>query len=264
MPLSDTLCAMRNKGPWFDALVVSAIVAIGVVVAGLTSNPPPENEPFTPGYVSEPVDYRTDIPGCDTVYPPEPDRAYATVGAIGVEPVYNDPANPWLDSEKARTMSDAVRESLPSSVSIVELDPATARFSNQPLVFQPIPELDPSLGIDPGKTAEAVVERNGIDGAIGVNVSRSEPGPLPCRADLVDSRETRSDGTIVDMQDTWSEYDGVRTSSNVVRVYAPDGTRIIASASNRDSNHQPIGAVPLSIRELVDLATLPDLQWSKS
>ncbi len=245
---------------WLDVAVVFAIVAVGVVIAAATNDPGPDATPVGSGYVAEPVEYPVRIPGCATVEPPEEERAYAYEVAVG-ELVYDDPANTWLDAPKARAMSDSLRRALPGGVVTSDAS-AGGSISGDPFEFEPIPRIDPALDIDPGTTADGVVARNGGEGVVAVNVARAEPGPVECRADLVDSREVHSDGTVVDVQETWSEYDGVRTTTRVVRVYWPDGTHVTASASNQDAQLRTTETVPLSIDELTVLALLPELRWT--
>ncbi|NIL74798.1 MULTISPECIES: hypothetical protein [Rhodococcus] len=243
---------MSKKWAWTDSLVVVAIVGAGVVVAGVTNDPVEASS----SYASEPVEYPVDIPGCDTVEPPEDSVSYGFARS-GLEG-YDHPDYPWLTSTKANAMSLAIQEALPDDIEVVA--GSRALFYSDPFVFQPVPFVSPEF--DAGTTAEASVIRDGTAGSLTVNVTRSDDGPRPCQAGWLDSRETVSDGTVVDVQDTWSEYSGERIYTNVARIYATDGTRITASASDRDDEFRSTGTVPMSIDELRSLAAIPELLWS--
>ena len=106
--------SLRRGGVRTDGVVVGVVVAVGVVAAGLTHQPMGQSES---GYISEPVDYPVDIPGCESVEPPEQEQFYGVL-TTGQED-YDNPAYPWLTSKKASAMSAAVREALPPQVDIV-------------------------------------------------------------------------------------------------------------------------------------------------
>ncbi|WP_155288906.1 hypothetical protein [Rhodococcoides fascians] len=243
--------SLRRGGVWTDAIVVGVVVAVGVVAAGLTHQPMGQS-----GYVSEPVEYPVDIPGCESVEPPEEEQFYG-VFTSGQES-YDNPAYPWLTSKKAHAMSIAARDALPSQVSLV----AGSSFwpGGDPLVFQPVASADAAY--DPGTSANAEVTRDGVEGSLTVNVTRVDHGPKPCQAGWLDARETLSDGTVVDTRDTWDEFDGDRSHTNFARVYAPDGSVVVASSSDQNADFETTGTVPLSIEELRSIALRPELLWS--
>lgn len=232
-------------------MVVGAIVAVGVVAAGLTHQPMGQSGL---GYLSEPVEYPVDIPGCESVEPPEEEQFYEVITGRD----YDNPAYPWLTSEKANAMSIAVREALPSQVDVV--DGSSSWSGSDALVFQPAASADAAY--DPGTSADGVVTRDGVAGSVTVNVTRVDDGPKPCQAGWLDARETMSDGTVVDTRDTWDELDGDRSHSNIVRVYARDGSVVLAASSDRNADYASTGTVPLSVEELRAIALRPELLWS--
>lgn len=253
---------MNTKSVWTDVLVVATIVAVGTVVAGLTHS---TAEPSASSYTSEPDVYPIDLPGCASVEPPEPEKFYGMGFISGGVPTYDNPDYPWLDNVKASAMSTALREALPNEVSIDRGGDSGGYSRGAALVFQPVPDIDAEVlaEYDPGTSADAAVVRDGVPGSLTVNVSRSTEGPPPCRAGWLDARETRWDGTVIDTLNTWQEFDGERSYTNVVRVYATDGSRITASASDRDVDFAATGSIPLSLDELTAIALDPGLRWSE-
>ncbi|WP_206511666.1 hypothetical protein C5142_13415 [Rhodococcus sp. BGS-1C] len=246
---------MNKNSPWTDVVVIGSILVAGIGAAWVTNDPVEPDAAV--GYVSQPVEYPVDIPGCKTVEPPQDTvfYGYATTGMVD----YDNPAYPWLTSSKANAMSLAIQDALPADVEIVV--GSRGPFSGEPFVFQPVPDMDMSE-FDPGTTADATVLRNGVAGSVRVNVSRLYDGPEPCRAGRLDARETLSDGTIVDTYNGWNEYDGKRVYTNSVRLYAVDGTRIRASSSDQDDDFVPTGMIPLAMEELRTIVMLDDLKWS--
>ncbi len=246
---------MKKNSRWTDVLVIGSIVAVGTGAAWVI-NDPPEPE-VAMGFVSEPVRYPVDIPGCDIVEPPQESQSYGY--AISGMEGFDNPAYPWLTQSKVNAMSMVIQDALPTDIDIVSR--SEDLFSTDPLMFQPVPYMDVSV-FDPGTSADATVVRNGVEGSIAANVSRLDNGPEPCRAGWLDSRETLSDGTVIDTLDTWDEIDGERFYTNLVRVYATDGTRVIVSSSDQDDDFAATGTVPLSLDELRTIAMLDDLRWS--
>ena len=245
---------MKKDSKWTDIVVIGSVVVVGVGTAWATNDPAETGA--TLGFVSEPVEYPVDIPGCASVDPPQDSQSYG-YAITGTED-YDNPAYPWLTPSKANAMSLVIQEALPADIDIVSR--SRGPFSAEPLVFQPVPDMDMSV-FDPGTSADATVVRNGVEGSFSVNVSRLD-APEPCRAGWLDARETFSDGTVVDTLDTRDEIDGERFYTNLVRVYAADGTRVIVSSSNQDGNFEATGTVPLSLEELRAIAMLDDLKWS--
>ncbi|WP_141214778.1 MULTISPECIES: hypothetical protein [unclassified Rhodococcus (in: high G+C Gram-positive bacteria)] len=245
--------SLRRGGERTDGVVIGVIVAVGTVAAGLTHQPMGQSGS---GYVSEPVEYPVNIPGCESVEPPEEEQFYGVL-TTGQED-YDNPAYPWLTSKKANAMSIAVREALPPRVDTV--DGSSLRYAGDPLVFQPAASADGAY--DPGTSADGLVTRDGVEGSVTVNVTRVDDGPKPCQAGWLDARETLPDGTVVDIRDTWDEFDGDRSHSNIVRVYARDGSVVVAASSDRNADYESTGTVPLSIDELRRIALRPELLWS--
>ena len=242
--------SLRRGGVWADGVVAGVVVAVGVVTAGLTHQPVGQSES---AYLSEPVEYPVDIPGCESVEPPEEEQFYEVLTASGEG--YDNPDYPWLTSTKANAMSIALREALPEQIEVVA-DPSF-RFGHDPLIFQPVGIADAEY--DPGTTADGMVSRDGVEGSLTVNVTRIDDGPKPCQAGWLDARDTLPDGTVVDTRDTWDEFDGDRSHSNIVRVYARDGSVVLAASSDRNADYESTGSVPLSIEELRTIALRPEL-----
>lgn len=261
----------RTVAAWTFGLSLVSVVAVGVVVAGFLhspepelttappTTPPPTTEPERPEYtyVTPSVTYPTQIPGCDVVERPGESEwiAYSSLDEYG----YDNPDYPWFSGAKAGAMSQALREALPTGVEVAFASP------DQSLIFQPImsgerPEDGgPDFGGD--TNAGATVSRNGKSGSLSVSVKQSSD-PLPaCVAGYLDARKTLADGTVVDVLDTWSETNGVRTLSRSARAYVPDGTR--ASAYSSDAEYRDdetnSGTVPLTVDELVSIVTAPGL-----
>ncbi|TQC44786.1 hypothetical protein EEB14_35535 [Rhodococcus sp. WS4] len=251
---------------WFDVVVILSTVAAGTVMAGLL-NDPGTGEPVADreySYVLEPARYPTQIPGCDVVEPPsEPERVnVATVGSQE----YDNPMYPWFSGAKAAAMTQAVVGALPSAVELVFASP------RQSLEFEPISDYDASefplegdADLFSGSTnARGSVVREGHLGTLSVDVRAWNRPVLPCVAGALDRRGTRSDGTVLDSLDTWFEINGVRTLERTVVAYLPDGTRVVATASDADNSDPRAGTrhsghIPLTLDELTAIATTPAL-----
>ncbi|MEV0032669.1 hypothetical protein [Nocardia sp. NPDC050793] len=257
----------RAVTAWTQGLLCVAIVASGVIVGGLLHEPDPdltttptsttstttEAEPPQAPFVTPPVTYPTRIPGCATVEPPGEGglMGFAVSGEFG----YDNPAYPWFSGPKAVAMSTALHEALPGGVAI-GFAPV-----GESLLFQPI------LG-NPGDFAEfanfggstdarATLRRGDLAGSLSVSVRESTAPIPPCVAGELDERRLLADGTTVDTHDTWSQLDGVRTLSRTARAYAPDGSVVMASATDAPHGLDPTGIVPLSVDELVGLVSAP-------
>jgi hypothetical protein len=242
-----------------STFVVVSIVAVGIVVAGVTT-PPEEPEltvqPVTPVETTAPpvvpdvdlvtpdVEYPTTIPGCDTVDPPVDARYFSVVS--GGESSYDNPAAPWFSGPKAHLMSKALLKALPADLSIGQ--------SRLPY-FEPIPVYENVPEEEQFDTTSALLDvvQGDRSGYIGVGVSRRTEGIPPCVAGALDKRESLSDGTVVDTRDTWQEVDGARTSMRSASVYRTDGSWIHAYASAPGTED----ALPISIDSLVRIATDP-------
>jgi hypothetical protein len=97
-----------------------------------------------------------------------------------------------------------------------------------------------------------------------VDVQAWDRPVLPCVAGALDRRDTRPDGTVLDLLDTWYEINGVRTLERTVVAHLPDGTRIVATANDADNTDPRTGSrhsgqIPLTLDELTAIATTPSL-----
>ncbi|WP_245914069.1 hypothetical protein [Nocardia fluminea] len=215
---------------WTVGLTCVAIVATGYLIAGLLHEPEPElttvpittttSEPPEPAeysYVTPPVTFPAQIPGCDVVEPPRPAQSFSMV--TFKTPEYDNPSYPWFSGPKAVAMSQALRAALPAGVEI-----AFAPVDRS-LIFQPILD-DPTQdkGFGGWTDARATLLRGDRSGSLSVNV-RESTMPIPsCVAGDLDERRRLPDGTIVDTHDTWSETNGVRTLTRSAIAYLPDGS----------------------------------------
>lgn len=97
----NTMRPRSSKSAWSTAAVIIAIVAVGVVVAGLLHNPQPD---------------AITIPGCDEVTQPEDlhrvNFAYVPNGS------YDNADYPWFSRAKAAAMSDALAGALPRGATV--------------------------------------------------------------------------------------------------------------------------------------------------
>ncbi|MEV6655683.1 hypothetical protein [Nocardia fluminea] len=253
---------------WTMGLTCAAIVATGYLIAGLLHEPEPEltTAPITPtttseppepaeySYVTPPVTFPVQIPGCDVVEPPRPGQSFSMV--TFKTPEYDNPSYPWFSGPKAVAMSQALRAALPAGVEI-----AFAPVDRS-LVFQPILD-DPTedKGFGGWTDARATLLRGDRSGSLAVNVSESTTPIPPCVAGDLDERRRLPDGTIVDLHDTWSETNGVRALSHSAIAYLPDGSVAHAYATDDAADGSGYtGTVPLTIDEIVALVTVPGLR----
>ncbi|MFD3702512.1 hypothetical protein ACFWUP_05145 [Nocardia sp. NPDC058658] len=248
---------------WTVGLWCVSAVAGGVIVSGLLHDPEPElttappsslrvttPPPVTHTYRTPPIVYPTQIPGCDKVEPPVAEGGFATWGSSS-EFGYDNPSFPWFSGPKAVAMSNALRTALPSGV-VVEW----ASFDRS-LFFQPIlgDAEQPFAGTT---SAQASIRRGDQTGSLSVSVRKSGAAIPPCVAGQLDERRVLADGTTVDLQDTWSETDDVRTTSRVAIAYSPDGDVVSVYGTDAPSaGGRPSGTVPMTRDEMVALATTP-------
>ncbi|WP_336081930.1 hypothetical protein [Nocardia sp. SSK8] len=263
----DERIPSRAVTAWTVGLLCVSVVACGVIAGGLLHDPEPElttAPPTTtrvttptappPSYRTPKVVYPVTIPGCDQVEPP---AEGGLVGRwVGMSQFgYDNPAFPWFSGPKAVAMSAAARAALPPEVVV---DWASLDRS---LIFEPIiGDTDDKYGSS--TFAAADVHRGDLVGSVSVSV-RADGTVPPCRAGSLDERRVLPDGTTVDLLDTWSEVDGVRTLSRGATAYLADGSIVDAGstdAGGRDA--RPTGTVPISRDELVALATAPGLRTS--
>lgn len=235
------------------ASVVVTIVSVGVVAASFISTPDNNmadggTAATTSEVATEPVEYPAAIPGCDEVQePPTESESMLLTGSIGGESTYDNPAYPWMTSAKAAVMSEAVRTALPPDVAIVLAAPS------QSLSFGPVEDIDVP-GFDPVSNATAELTRDGSTAFVSLGVGPSDKGAPPCVAGSLDSRDTDSDGTVIDINDTWYEIAGARTYSRSATAYRQDGTRVGVHLSAPSSS-----TLPLEQDEIAAIAALPEL-----
>ncbi|MFG1795904.1 hypothetical protein [Nocardia sp. NPDC049149] len=256
----------RAVTAWTLGLVCLSIVAVGVIVGGLLHHPEPEltTAPVTTTkpkpeekhtYVTPPVTYPTQIPGCATVEPPSKNRSSSMLAEDKFG--YDNPAHPWFSGPKAVAMSAALHDALPEGVSLA------FAAADSSLFFRPIPSpSDPADAAQSGgsTTAHSKLTRGDRAGALFISVKQGTQ-PIPaCVAGTLDERRRLPDGTTVDTHDTWSETDGVRTLERNVTAYAPDGTLVWLSASDVSDGGKPTGTVPMTIDELVTAAAAPGIR----
>ncbi|QBJ97647.1 hypothetical protein ERC79_18165 [Rhodococcus sp. ABRD24] len=269
---------------WTSALVVISIVAGGIAAVGMVtraSTPPTPptsaaamtattapaqttstEPPADPLYVTPTVAFPTRIPGCNVVEPPS-DDATASWVIVGDEDSYDNPRYPWFSGPKATAMSEALRGALPDDVELEYSSPDNS------LVFAPIPDYESTSGLphdlDPDSlggwtTAHGRLIRGEDSGDVYFNVRRGDSPPPPCVAGELVERRTQPDGSVIDVQDTWSESNGTRTLRRGASAYLPDGTHASATVSNSRPDGGAAGAIPVSLDELVALVTAPGLR----
>lgn len=256
----------RARWSWRDTTVVVGIVAVGVGAAWVLPHrsPDPGSGIVDDWYRSEPVVYPVEIPGCDAVEPP-PRRVDSGWTAYGASLGYGDPDFPWLTATKATAMTEALRGALPPDVEV--LFDAPSRM----LLFQPIFRMNPDTlpdGVEAGGSSDAggaLARADGAAGRLRAAVRQWDGGAPPCVAGELDERRTFSDGTVVDVLDTWTERLGDRTLVRSATAYAPDGSRISLSVNDgagwfADGNPAHSGAPPLTVDELGRIAIDPGLR----
>jgi len=254
---------------WTVGLTCVAIVATGYLIAGLLYEREPEltTAPITPttseppepaeySYVTPPVTFPAQIPGCDVVELPQPQPGQGFSMTTFGTPGYDNPSYPWFSGPKAVAMTQALRAALPAGVEI-----AFAPVDRS-LVFQPILDdgtEDKSFG---GWTdARATLLRGDRSGSLSVNVRESTMPIPPCVAGDLDERRRLPDGTIVDTHDTWYETNGVRTLSRSATAYLPDGSVAFAYVTDDAADGSGYtGTVPLTIDDLVAVVTVSGIR----
>lgn len=272
---------------WTFALTVVSLIAGGTVVAGLvdrwssspsddisvaasssvtmTSTPEemaPEDVPEF-SYVTPSAVYPTTIPGCESVEAPEEDSFFSYI--MDGSDTYDDPRFPWFSSAKAAAMSDAVKQALPKDVELKFASPGNS------LQFGPISAPSNTDGLPEGfsleelasTTASGTLIRDGKIGALSLMLHSSSDPILSCVAGSLVERRVLADQSVVDLQDTWTETNGVRTLNRSAMLYGADGTRIQAyvNDTNNDGGRdaESSGVVPLTLDELATLVAMPQL-----
>ncbi|MCZ4080033.1 hypothetical protein O1W68_18965 [Rhodococcus sp. H36-A4] len=239
-------------------LVVTSIIATGIVVAGLTATPeepeltvqpvtstvtpPPTPEEYV--LVTPEVDYPQVIPGCTAVDEPE-ETLYSSLFVSSVQS-YDNPAAPWFSGPKAHLMSEALVRVLPGDT---EFDDGVIPY------FDPIPEREGAAEeeVVDSTNATASISRNNRSGYLSVGVSQSTGSVPPCVAGNLDERRTMPDGTVVDTHDTWQEVNGERTSERSAFAYRTDGSWIAVYLSAPGQQED----LPIPLDILADIATDP-------
>ncbi|WP_430334639.1 hypothetical protein [Rhodococcus sp. ACT016] len=160
-------------------------------------------------------------------------------------------------------MSQSLQAALPSGVEVAFASPS------QSLFFQPImgggPSQEDGSDFDGDTNATATVLRDGKRGSLWVSIRQSTDPIPPCVAGYLDARRMLADGTVVDVVDTWSETNGVRTLSRSAHAYVPDGTRVSANSTDATfsgSTETNSGTVPLTVDELASVVAAPGLRVS--
>lgn len=280
----------KRAEKWTFALTVVSLIAGGTVVAGLvdrwssspsddisvaasssitmTSTPdeiPAEDVPEY-SYVTPSAVYPTTIPGCESVEAPDDEHGISIFTSTGGDDAYDDPRFPWFSGAKAVSMSDAVADAIPDGVEIKFASPSRS------LQFGPISAPSTSDELPEGWTIEdlastdasATILRGEASGGLSVSVNSSKAPVPPCVAGSLVERRSLADGSVVDVQDSWSEINGQRTLSRSAFLYGIDGTRVHAylddTADRVGAEVQASGALPLTIDELVSLVSLPQLR----
>lgn len=269
----------RRKKAWTTALVLVSIVAGGTAAVGLVTRVQTSTTPGAtasdrtatttasaepaPGssagtWTTPPVTFPTQVPGCDTVdAPSEGGLTWSTFSVVG-EKTYDNPRYPWFSGPKATAMSASLTAALPDDVGVEFAQP------DQSLVFTPIEDLRNEAGeIAPGDTsASGTIARGEHAGSLWVTVEQSDrPVPACVAGELVERRRS-AEGAIVDLQDTWTESDGVRRLSRSATAYLPDDTRVYAVVSNDLPDGGISGALPLTLDEVAAIAAAPGLRVS--
>lgn len=254
---------------WTVGLTCVAIAATAYLIVGLLFEREPElttapptpttttSEPPDPAeysYVTPPVPFPVQIPGCDVVEPPQPEQFFSVVEMGTTE--YDNPSYPWFSGPKAFAMTQALRAALPADAEI-----AFAPVDRS-LVFQPIlgdAADDERFG---GWTdARAALLRGDRSGSLSVTVRRSALPIPPCVAGHLDERRRLPDGTTLDTREAWYETNGVRTLERSATAYLPDGSVANAYATDEAAGATgPTGAVPLTVDDLVAVVTTPELR----
>ncbi|WP_083742631.1 hypothetical protein [Rhodococcus sp. MTM3W5.2] len=231
-------------------MVVGAVVAVGVVVAGLLND-------VGGG------EYSAQIPGCDVVVPPSEVRRI-NFAAVGTSAGYDNANYPWFSGPKATAMSDALKDALPPGVEVEFGTPADS------LLFEPIldwhrPDSAGAVdGLSGWTKAEGTLIRGATYSSLSVEVRHSDEPVPSCIAGHLDRRVKRADGTIVDSREQWVEFGGIGNQARTVTAYLTDGTTIQALSGfvmrDGDAEKAYSGRVPLGIDELTALVTAPGLR----
>ncbi|MFD4294929.1 hypothetical protein ACFWQG_17105 [Rhodococcus sp. NPDC058532] len=251
----------RARWSWRDTAVVAGIVALGFGAASVLPRDHPDTGPAAPTYVTEPVAYPVDIPGCAEVLPPPPPVTGSGWTMYGASYGYGDPDFAWLTAPKATAMTDALRAALPTD--------ADVRFDapRRMLLFQPIFRMNPDQlpeDVAP-EDVSGVSESRGFlvrgegSGTLRTAVRAGSGTPPDCVAGALDERRTLADGTVVDVLDSWFERGGVRTRTAGATAYTPDGSRVDVSVDDTDGDTHS-GALPLTVDELARVAAEPGLR----
>ncbi|MFG1781279.1 hypothetical protein ACGFIU_02485 [Rhodococcus oryzae] len=240
----------RVGGVGVDVVVVGAVVAVGVVVAGLVND-------IGGG------EYSARIPGCDVVV------SLSEVGrinfaAVGMSDGYENPNYPWFSGPKATAMSDALKGALPPGVEVEFGNPADSLFFDPILDWHRPDSAGAVDGLSGWTKAEGTLIRGATSSSLSVEVRQSDASVPSCIAGHLDRRMKRPDGTIIDSREQWVEFGGNGNPARTVTAYLTDGTTIQAQSGfvmrDGDAEKAYSRRVPLTIDELTALVTAPGLR----
>ncbi|WP_245721552.1 hypothetical protein [Nocardia crassostreae] len=154
---------------WKVGLTCAAIVAAAYPIAWLVFEPEP-SEPTDRAhnsYVTPPVAFPVQIPGCDVVEPPRERQTFGIVRSVTYE--YDNPSYPWFSGPKAGAMTRALQDGLPGDVEIA-FAPLT-----RSLVFQPIlGDATQNKEFGGWTRASATLLRGNREGMLSVSVHQAD------------------------------------------------------------------------------------------
>ncbi|MBY6435535.1 hypothetical protein HQ602_03975 [Rhodococcus kroppenstedtii] len=212
---------LRDGGAKVDVAVVTAIVACGILAAGLTHH-----------LQSDTVA----IPGCSEVIPEDElervnfafsGSGFAGGGDFGAVP-NPDATLPWATPAGAEAMTSALASALP---------PGTVRTTNNfgsDLRFLPLT----LTAFGSNTSARGSIYSDGRSGWLTVEVAYTGGSAGPCFAGQVDERISRPDGTVLDVR----QHGDVRR----VTVHAPGGFQVDVNADG-----------VLTLDQVIDIASTP-------
>ncbi|MDQ1178555.1 hypothetical protein [Rhodococcus sp. SORGH_AS_0301] len=207
---------LREAGAWVNAAVVTVIVAVGILVAGVTHRSQSET---------------VAIPGCSAVIPEdEQDRInFAFTGDgfggdfgggfdSGSDLSGPDATVPWATPAGAETMTAALVSALPPETVI------TTDNVGSDLRFTPQAPAAERFGFVQNTSALGKIAVDGRSGWLVVDIARTGALAGPCFAGQVDERVTHPDGTVIDVLE--------RGYSRRATLHTPDGFVVDVNADD--------------------------------